>query len=175
MVNKCILVGNVGADPEVKYTASGQAVANFSMATSENWKDKNTGERVEKTEWHRIVAWGRLGEIIGEYVVKGMPLYIEGKIQTRSWEDQDGNKRFTTEIVAFQMKMLGKPGGGDQRSNHSDRYEPQMQSEQDAAGSGPEVNGRRSYSGADARPPEGVNLAGEKQKPMFEPDDDIPF
>ena len=109
-VNKVILVGRLGADPEVRYTPGGAAVANFRMATSENWtKD---GEKQERTEWHRIVAFGKLGEICGEYLVKGKQVYIEGRIQTRSWEDRDGNKRWTTEIVANNMQMLGSPGEG---------------------------------------------------------------
>ncbi len=107
-VNKVILVGRLGADPEVRYTPGGAAVANFRMATSENWtKD---GERQERTEWHKIVAFGKLGEICGEYLAKGKQVYIEGRIQTRSWEDKDGNKRWMTEIVANNMQMLGSPG-----------------------------------------------------------------
>ena len=106
-INKAILVGNLGADPEVRYMQDGTAVANFNIATSESWKDKTTGEKRDKTEWHRIVAFRRLGEICGEYLSKGKQVYIEGKIQTRQWEDKDGNKRYTTEIVASQMQMLG--------------------------------------------------------------------
>ncbi len=109
-VNKVILIGRLGADPEVRYTPSGVAVANFSIATSEEWKDKNTGEKKEQTEWHRIVAWRRLGEICGEYLQKGRQVYIEGRLQTRSWEDKEGNKRWTTEILALNMQMLGSPG-----------------------------------------------------------------
>jgi single-strand DNA-binding protein len=107
MINKVILVGNLGRDPEIRYTANGAAVANFSIATSERWKDKNTGEMQDRTEWHRIVAWGRLAEICGEYLSKGRQVYIEGRLQTREWEDKDGNKRYTTEVVANEMKMLG--------------------------------------------------------------------
>lgn len=114
MVNKAILIGNLGADPEVRYTQNGTAVANFNLATTETWtKD---GNKEEKTEWHRIVAFGRLGEICGEYLSKGSKVYIEGRIQTRQWDDRDGNKRYTTEIVAREMKILtprsGAPGGG---------------------------------------------------------------
>jgi single-strand DNA-binding protein len=112
MVNKAILVGNLGRDPEVRYTPSGTAVANFTIATSERWKDKTTGEMKEQTEWHRIVAWGRLGEICGEYLSRGKQVYIEGRIQTRSWE-KDGVTRYTTEIVAQEMKMLGSRDPGD--------------------------------------------------------------
>ena len=92
-INKVILIGRLGRDPEIRYTPNGDAVANFSIATSENWKDKNTGEKKEKTEWHRLVAFRRLAEIIGEYLTKGSQIYIEGKLQTREWDDKEGNKR----------------------------------------------------------------------------------
>ena len=106
-VNKVILIGRLGSDPEVRYTPSGDAVANFNIATSEEWKDKNTGEKKERTEWHRIVAWRRLGEICGEYLSKGRQVYVEGRIQTNTWEDKDGNKRYTTEILASTVQFLG--------------------------------------------------------------------
>lgn len=109
-VNKVILIGRLGADPEIRYTNTGTAVANFSLATSTNWVNKD-GQREERTEWHRIVAFGRLGEISGEYLNKGKQVYIEGRLQTRSWEDKDGNRRKTTEIVAQQLQMLGGPPG----------------------------------------------------------------
>ncbi|MBW1668317.1 MAG: single-stranded DNA-binding protein [Deltaproteobacteria bacterium] len=108
-VNKVILIGNLGADPELRYTPGGKAVASFSLATHEQWTGKN-GEKGERTEWHRIVAWDRLGEICGEYLHKGSQVYVEGRLQTRSWEDRDGNKRYTTEIIAQRMQMLGAPG-----------------------------------------------------------------
>ncbi|MFH1672650.1 MAG: single-stranded DNA-binding protein [Pseudomonadota bacterium] len=108
-INKVILIGNLGRDPEIRYTASGTAVANFSLATTDNWTNKD-GAKEARTEWHRIVAWGRLGEICGEYLSKGKSVYIEGRIQTREWEDKEGNKRQTTEIVAYQMQMLGGKG-----------------------------------------------------------------
>ena len=114
-VNKVILVGNLGADPEVRYTTGGSAVANFRIATSEEWRDKNSGEKQSRTEWHRVVAFGRLGEICGEFLHKGKQVYIEGRIQTRSWEDKDGNTRYTTEIVARDMQMLGAAPGRDSR------------------------------------------------------------
>ena len=110
-VNKVILVGNLGRDPEMKYTASGAAIANITVATSESWNDKQTGERVDKTEWHRIVAFQRLAEIMGEYLKKGSQVYIEGKLQTRKWQDQNGQDRYTTEVVANDMQMLGARGG----------------------------------------------------------------
>ncbi len=108
-VNKVILIGNLGADPELRYTATGTAVANFNIATKEFWTGKD-GNKEERTEWHRVVAWARLGEICGEYLVKGKQVYIEGKLRTRSWEDRDGNKRYTTEVLAQSMQMLGSPG-----------------------------------------------------------------
>lgn len=111
-INKVILIGNLGRDPEVRYTPDGSAVANFTIATSERWKDKNTGEMQERTEWHRIVAWRKLGEICGEYLSKGKQVYIEGRLQTRSWE-KDGVTRYTTEIIASDMKMLGTKGDAD--------------------------------------------------------------
>ena len=127
-----ILVGRLGQDPEVKFTQSGTAVCNFSLATSETWKDKDSGEKQESTEWHKIVAWRRLAEICGEYLRKGSQVYIEGKLQTRSWEDQDGNKRWTTKIVANSMQMLGSKGeasGGrqdhppqNQQNNQGDMF-----------------------------------------------------
>ncbi len=109
-INKVILIGNLGRDPEVRYTQDGQAVVNFTMATSLEWRDKATGEKRDKTEWHRVVAFGKLGEICGEYLNKGKQVYIEGRLQTRSWE-QDGVTRYTTEIVASEMQMLGTRGG----------------------------------------------------------------
>ena len=123
-VNKVILVGRLGKDPEVRYTPSGAAVANFSIATSEEWKDKNTGEKQERTEWHRIVAWRRLGEICGEYLHKGSQIYIEGRLQTRDWEDRDGNKRYTTEVVAQSMQMLGGSTGKQGRAESTEESFP---------------------------------------------------
>ena len=121
-VNKVILVGRLGADPEVKYLTNGTTVANFRMATTENRVNKS-GEKTTFTEWHRIVAFGRLAEICGEYLNKGKQVYIEGRLRTRSWEDKDGNKRWSTEIVATQMQMLGSPAdasvsGKEQETDH---------------------------------------------------------
>ena len=110
-INKVILVGNLGADPEVRYMPSGGAVANVSIATSTSWKDKQTGEQKEKTEWHRVVFFNRLGEIAGEYLRKGSQVYVEGRLQTRKWQDQSGQDRYTTEIVANEMQMLGGRSG----------------------------------------------------------------
>lgn len=120
MVNKVILIGNLGRDPEVRYTASGQAVANFPIATTEYGSSKE-GERKEYTEWHRIVAWGRLAEICGEYLVKGKSVYIEGSLRTRSWEDKDGVKKWTTEVVARTMQMLSPAGSGGQKKSSSSK------------------------------------------------------
>ncbi len=110
-INKVILVGNLGADPDTRYMPSGGAVTNLSIATSESWKDKQTGEQKEATEWHKVVMFGRLAEISAEYLRKGRQVYIEGRIRTRKWQDKDGNDRWTTEIVANEMQMLG--GRGD--------------------------------------------------------------
>ena len=111
-LNKAILIGNLGKDPEMRYTPGGLGIANFNIATSETWNNKE-GAKETRTEWHRIVAFGKLAEICGEYLSKGKQVYIEGRIQTRDWEDKDGNKKYTTEIVANQMLMLGSRDGGD--------------------------------------------------------------
>jgi single-strand DNA-binding protein len=110
-VNKVILIGNLGKDPEVRYSPSGQAIANVTIATSESWKDKTSGEKQEKTEWHRVVFFGRLAEIAGEYLKKGSQVFVEGRLQTRKWQDKDGQDRYTTEIVANEMQMLGSRAG----------------------------------------------------------------
>jgi single-strand DNA-binding protein len=109
MVNKAILIGRLGKDPEVRYTPDGTMVTNFNLATDEQWKDKN-GEKIQKTEWHRIVTFGKLAEICGNYLVKGKLIFVEGRIQTRNWEDKDGVKRYTTEIIAGNMQMLDSKG-----------------------------------------------------------------
>jgi single-strand DNA-binding protein len=122
-VNKVILVGNLGRDPEVRYTPSGTAVANFSIATTENWTSKE-GQKESRTEWHRIVAWGRLGEICGEYLSKGRLVYVEGRIRTNEWDDQEGNKRQTKEIVASNMTMLGSRSPAEPFPEESSGSEP---------------------------------------------------
>ena len=149
-VNKVILVGNLGKDPEVKYTASGAAVANITVATSESWNDKQTGEKQEKTEWHRVVFFRRLAEIAGEYLRKGSQVYIEGKLQTRKWQDQSGQDRYTTEIVANEMQMLGGRGG--------------------EAGARPQQGSGGFRSNAPAQP-----AAAQPQADNDFADDDIPF
>lgn len=116
-VNKVIIIGRLGKDPETKFTPSGSAVTNASIATSESWKDKNTGQKQEKTEWHRVVFFNKLAEIAGDYLEKGSLVYIEGKLTTRKWQGQDGQDRYTTEIVASQMQMLGAKGDTGQASS----------------------------------------------------------
>jgi single-strand DNA-binding protein len=111
-VNKVILVGNLGKDPETRYMPSGSAVTNLTLATSESWKDKQTGEQQDRTEWHKIAMFGRLAEIAAEYLRKGSQIYVEGKLRTRKWQDKEGKDRYTTEIVADEMQMLGSKGGG---------------------------------------------------------------
>ena len=121
-INKVILVGNLGADPETRYMPSGSAVTNIRLATSESWRDKESGEQQERTEWHRVVCFGRLGEIAAEYLSKGRQVYIEGRIRTNKWQDRDGNDRYTTEIVANEMQMLG--GRADAGPGAPARAEP---------------------------------------------------
>lgn len=128
-INKVILIGNLGGDPEVRYMPSGGAVANVTLATSEAWKDKQTGEQQDRTEWHRVVFFNRLAEIVGEYLKKGSKIYVEGSLRTRKWQDKSGQDRYTTEIVAGEMQMLDSKGGGSaggferggsqQQDNHS--------------------------------------------------------
>ncbi len=127
-INKVILVGNLGADPEVRYMPSGGAVANLRVATSETWKDKETGAMQEQTEWHRVVFFNRLGEIAGEYLKKGSKIYVEGSIKTRKWQDQTGQDRYTTEIVGREMQMLDAKGTSGGMSNHSSGANQQNQS-----------------------------------------------
>lgn len=124
-VNKVIIVGNLGNDPEVRFSNNGAAIANISVATSDSWKDKTTGERQEKTEWHRITLFNRLGEVAGEYLKKGSKVYIEGKLQTRKWQDQQGNDRYSTDIIADQMQMLD--GRGDQGGSNQGGYQKPSQ------------------------------------------------
>ncbi len=183
-VNKVILVGNLGKDPELKYTPSGVAVTNFSIATSENYKDRD-GNRQTKTEWHNIVAWRQLAEICGKYLHKGKQIYIEGKITTRKWQDRDGNDRYTTEIVADQMQMLGRAGedsGGGSNSASGGGYQnPQPAQDQNQ-------QGQQSYSAPQQQQPQQQvqqqpqaaqqqqqRPAATYEEPAFNPDDEIPF
>lgn len=119
-VNKVILVGHLGADPEIRYTGTGSAVANIRIATNESWKNKN-GQKEERTEWHKVVAWSKLAELAGQYLTKGRQVYIEGRLQTRSWDDKDGQKKYTTEIVATTLQFLGgSAGAGDKKGSFPD-------------------------------------------------------
>ena len=152
-INKAIIVGTLGSDPELKHTANGTAVVNLSVATNETWTDKNTGQKNERTEWHRIVAWGKLGEIVHQYLKKGDQAYFEGIIQTEKWQDRDGNDRYTTKIIARDMQMLDSAGGNSGSTsapNGSAKTQP---------------NG---YAQASA----GTSKPGQQQNEQF---DDIPF
>ena len=162
-LNKVMLIGNLGADPEVRYTAGGAAVANVRLATADSWRDKDSGETQERTEWHRVVFFGRLAEIVEQYVKKGSQIYIEGRLQTRKWQDKDGNEKSSTEIVASEMQMLGGrsgAGGGAERSASS------------FGGSGGSAGGSSSGSvggGSNDSAPRG------QAEPPMDFDDDIPF
>lgn len=120
MLNKVTLIGRLGSDPEVRYMPAGGAVTNVSLATSRRWKDRNTGERREETEWHRIIFFNRLAEVVGEFLKKGSQVYVEGRIQTNKWQDKDGKDRYTTEIIADQMQMLGSKNEGEARGNEAE-------------------------------------------------------
>lgn len=177
-INKVILIGNVGQDPEVKYMPSGGAVTNISVATSESWKDKNTGQPQERTEWHRVVFFNRLGEIAGEYLRKGSKVYIEGSLRTRKWQAQDGTDRYTTEIVANEMQMLDSRGdnassnmGGDYGQGYGQN---QGFSQPKAVPSSPQPAPQYGNQG-------GFGSSGQGSAPQQPPagfdsfDDDIPF
>lgn len=159
-INKVILIGNLGRDPEVRYMPSGQAAANATLATSESWKDKQTGEQQERTEWHNLVFFGRLAEIAGEYLRKGSKIYAEGRLQTRKWQDKNtGTDRYTTEIIVNEMQMLDSRGAGAAGA---------MNASEEHDGGGNETPPPRRESAQPARPPSSANA-----KPDF--DDDIPF
>ena len=153
-VNKVILVGNLGNEPDMKYTASGAAIANISIATTDSWKDKQSGERQEKTEWHRVVFFNRLAEVAGEYLHKGSQVYVEGRLQTRKWQDQNGQDKYTTEIVGNDMQMLGGRGGD--------------------AGARPQGGGFRNNQPSQQAQPQAQSQAQPQTDPGFA-DDDIPF
>jgi single-strand DNA-binding protein len=161
-INKVILVGNLGADPETRYTANGGAITNIRLATSESWKDKQTGENQERTEWHRVVLFGKLGEIAGEYLKKGRQVYIEGSLRTNKYTDKDGIERYSTDIVANEMQMLGGPGGGGGESGGGGGYS-RDRGERSGGGGAPRGGGMPA-----SRP------ASQKPTDSFE-DDDIPF
>lgn len=155
-VNKVILVGNLGADPETRFMPNGDAVANVRLATTESWKDKATGEKREITEWHRVVFYRKLAEIVGQYLKKGSAVYVEGRIRTRKWQDKEGQERYTTEIEANEMQMLGGRSGGGLSSGGEAEY----------GGSMPSSSAPSASRGA----------APAKKAPSFEDmDDDIPF
>ena len=165
-VNKVILIGNLGSDPEVRYTPDGVAVANFNLATTESWNDRNTGERQERTEWHRLVLWRRQAEVAQQYLKKGSKVYVEGKLQTRSWDDQSGQKRYTTEVVVFDMQMLDSRGEG-------------------GGGGGGRDAGYNAGGGGGGGRDAGYNAGGQNAGPAAQPDaappppggddDDLPF
>lgn len=167
-VNKVILVGNCGQDPETKFTASGAAVTNISLATSESWKDRQTGQQQERTEWHRVVFFNRLAEIVGEYIRKGSKLYIEGALRTRKWQDQNGQDRYTTEIVASEMQMLDSRGA-DQMGGGSS-YGSAMPQQ----GGAPNMGG--AYAPSAPQKPAAAPQAQTPPPPAMDSfDDDIPF
>lgn len=139
-VNKVILMGNLGRDPEIKYMQSGEAVCNVSIATSSSWKDKQTGERKEEVEWHRLVFYRRLAEIVGEYLRKGSSIYIEGRLKTRSWTDKDGNQRHTTEVTVDQMQMLGNREGSQGSSQQQKPAQGQTQQQNPAPQGAPQTS-----------------------------------
>lgn len=163
-LNKVMLIGNLGRDPEVRYMPNGDAVANFSIATTENYKDKN-GDKQERTEWHNIVCYRRLGEIAGQYLKKGRSVYIEGKIQTRKWQDKEGKDRYTTEIIADEMKMLG----GREGAENAPAY----------AGGGASYGGGNDYPQSAPAPAARSNAPQQSRpaqsRPVDEFEDDIPF
>jgi single-strand DNA-binding protein len=159
-VNKVILVGNLGRDPEVRYMPDGAAIANISVATTDQWKDKN-GEKQERTEWHRVAFFGKLAEIAGEYLKKGSQVYVEGRLQTRKWQDKEGQDRYTTEIVADRMQMLGSRAGmGGGAGDGGDRGAPQQFDDAPASAAGKKPAAA------------GVKAAGSKFDDF---EDDIPF
>ena len=157
-INKAIILGNVGNDPEIRHTQDGKAIANLSIATSEVWKDQQ-GQKQEKTEWHRVSAFGKLAEIIGQYVTKGSKVYIEGKIQTRKWQDQSGNDRYTTEIVASELQMLDSRPQAQQQGNYQQAQQGGYQQQQ-----------RPPVSGTNAQQPN-----PQAPAPSNDFDDQIPF
>lgn len=161
-VNKVILIGNLGVDPEVRYTPSGQAVANFRIATSENWNDKQ-GQKQERVEWHRIVAWGKLGELCGEYLAKGRQVYVEGRLQTRQWKDRDGQDRYTTEVHAQSITFLGSRGDSAEGGPRQGQ----------AQGAGAAAGGAR--RSAPQQQGGGMDDGGFDYGPPPMTDDDVPF
>ena len=166
-INKVILIGNLGQDPETRYMPSGGAVTNVTLATSETWKDKPTGQPQERTEWHRVVFFNRLGEIAGEYLKKGSKVYVEGSLRTRKWQGQDGQDRYTTEIVASEMQMLDSRGGAGGGMNDSYNQAPPQQQRQPQQAAAPQQQNQ---------PPQQQNQPPQPPAGSFDDfDDDIPF
>ncbi len=170
-INKVIIIGNLGRDPEVRYTPSGAAVCNVSVATTRNWKDKNSGDKVEETEWHRVVFYDRLAEIAGEYLKKGRSVYVEGRLKTRKWQDKDGKDNYTTEIVAEQMQLLGgrEGGGGGNYGGQSQGGDESFSRE------APEPSSRPAARPAASRPAPAPAPAAKSSTGFDDMDDDIPF
>lgn len=167
-VNKVILIGNLGNDPEVRFLPTGVAVANISVATSESWKDKTTGENQERTEWHRVVLYRRLAEIVGEYLRKGSKVYIEGKLRTRKWQDQSGADRYTTEILADELQMLDRLAGGGAGAGAGSNYSSNNNANES----------RQNFSNQEGGYPESFGAPTESAAPSAgqgDFDDDIPF
>jgi single-strand DNA-binding protein len=171
-VNKVILVGNCGQDPDTKFMPSGGAVTNISVATSETWKDKQTGQPQERTEWHRVVFFNRLGEIAGEYLRKGSKVYIEGSLRTRKWQDQSGQDRYTTEIVASEMQMLDSRGDGAGAGNtggfQPQAQQPQAQQQPQAGGFQPQQQAPQAQA-QQAQPQQPMVQPQQAQQPMAQP------
>ena len=177
-INKVILVGNIGQDPETKFMPSGGAVTNVSVATSESWKDKNTGQPQERTEWHRVVFFNRLAEIAGEYLKKGSKVYVEGSLRTRKWQGQDGQDRYTTEIVASEMQMLDGRGGDSNQGGYDqggyDQSQPQQRQAAPQQRQAPQQNQAPQQGGYQQAPQQ--QAAQPSQGGGFDSfDDDIPF
>ena len=171
-INKVIVIGNLGRDPEVRYTPSGAAVCNVSVATTRNWKDKTSGDKVEETEWHRVVFYDRLAEIAGEYLKKGRSVYVEGRLKTRKWADKDGKENYTTEIVAEQMQLLGgREGGGGGGGSYGGG---QAQGGDDGFSQAQEPAAARPARPA-ARPAPAPAPAAKSSTGFDDMDDDIPF
>jgi single-strand DNA-binding protein len=169
-INKVILIGNLGADPETRYMPSGGAVTNLRLATSENWKDKNTGDMQERTEWHRVALFGRLAEVAAEYLRKGSKVYIEGSLRTRKWQDKNGQDRYTTEIIANEMQMLDRVGAGGMSSGAGPATPPWDEGPGVAEGYTSPSSSNSSQQQTPKAPP---STTGTDLEPEF--DDDIPF
>jgi len=175
-VNKVILIGNLGRDPEVRYTPSGAAVCNLSLATTRNWKNRDSGERQEETEWHRVVLYDRQAEIAGEYLKKGRPVYIEGRLKTRKWQDKEGRDQYTTEIVAETMQLLGgREGGGMGSSEESSGGSGGYSRSSAPSGEYGDTGDARAPRAPAPRAPAAPRPAPKSSTGFDDMDDDIPF